>query len=266
MFGIIWSAIVGIGGAISYGRNNIINNELNTKAKNEALNKYYNNENTSGTYTIINKNNILTEVDLLTGYPVQRRINKKNGHIELYVTKDKYKTWQFLRDITDKKIENNILNDNTDNSVIFGMYQGQIEQSIFDMDYIYGNRYIDKKTKNEYVIRIVEKNGEKTFFYMNVKDGHLVRRTDNQIKNDQNGCKNAIPIDDTDNFIMSFNNMQDHNRKELLKLNNNLEMSKKFWFNSSVPYKIGNYKIHGGSYQDDCKIILDDNNINLLIL
>lgn len=100
-------------------------------------------------------------------------------------------------------------------------------------NYVAGDRYLDLATNEEYVIRKFydKKNKYKaTHFYMNIKNGHLVRRTDNQLINDVNFPEdNYISVEDTDLFISEFNEKQDAN-KSLLDAN---EFFGLFWYNDN---------------------------------
>lgn len=106
---------------------------------------------------------------------------------------------------------------------------------------IKGYRFHDLETGEEYVIREFtymtrEYNGrwydpskKYTSFYMSTKNGHIIRRTDNQLINDKNYPEeSAVKIEDTENFIKTFNEMQDKN-KELLK---DEDFYNNYWYNT----------------------------------
>lgn len=97
-------------------------------------------------------------------------------------------------------------------------------------NYVAGDRYYDIMSGKEFVIRVFQNKDKtkKTYFYMNTKDGHLERRTDNQIINDQNYPEdNYIEVNQTELFIKEFNEMQDKNKTLLNKNDFNIL----FWHN-----------------------------------
>ena len=76
---------------------------------------------------------------------------------------------------------------------------------------VFGIRYLDKATKTEYVIRWfkVDPYGM-VLFYMDTKNGHLIRMTDGEKKYGKN--KNIATIN---MFIEEFNKQQDNCRKHI---------------------------------------------------
>ena len=237
---------------------NRISNE-NIYSRNYYSNKY-NINNISNTYF-----SDTGERDVVTNERVGRRINEHGDQILFFI-----KTKQDVRNISklerEYKLKNEIENAKknnksvalkmTNSNVIKYYYTVPLTQNINEVynvvdyshclkwnkkdninnkNYIKGDRYLDLNTNEEYVIRKFydkkKTNNNVTAFYLNIKNGHLVRRTDNQILNDNEfPDNNYIPIDKTWLFIKEFNEMQDKN-KLILKDN---EFYFNFWYNENA--------------------------------
>lgn len=210
--------------------------------KNKGIKRVENGENFTRSYT----DSKGRRRDIETDIPVEFKIDKKTGHYIVYARpNDRSGKLYYLRDATAieaaYRINEAIKKYNGKSNTVAPINLPRLEEYIGRAD---GYKYIDLKTKEIYVIRGIQPKGipdytfnprihKATLFYMNVHTGELIRRTDGQIIRDKNYPQgNCIPIEETDKFIIKFNNIQKERRRKYI--NNKLDYKHRVLFNVGI--------------------------------
>lgn len=238
IIGIVSVSMVGLGTVGNF----LTRTNHDIENRKEAKKKYEEHNNPSCTY--IDYYGVLR--DLFTNEQVEVERDLR-GHTIAYTYNSRTGEKKFLRDITEEQKSNEFekaANDeryNHKNTVKIYKLNNEIleEKGGWEYNkeqdplYVEGDRYRDLKTRKLYVIRKVRLKSDpkkETFFYMDISNGHFVRRTDGQVIKDGllGDEENAIPILETDKFIETFNRNKDNNYK-LIDHENPGEMSLFIW-------------------------------------
>ena len=225
--------------------------------KKESVKKYNSREDMTGTYVLQSKDGVIETRDIITDKLVTIKKNEKGDRCVYSIDNRRTGKQSFLRNIDEeerqgrleKNKESAIKNNQT---VAFYMKSYEYDRMMNNKNknilvdcYAKGDIYKDIISGEEYVIRAVftikeniepDKYGmyyksdfdlnKVTYFYMDVNNGKLIRRTDGQKEIDlkYGDDYNSIYVNDTDSFINEYNNYINENYNQ----SNNIQRSLKY--------------------------------------